>query len=122
VKCSILLCTRTSGCQRSFIVSDILDSDHLTVVFHLLDHIRTRNVSDPVDKFTDSERFQSLISELILPRIQINSREETDNAAREFTASVVYAYTLSTLSDLNEDLRGLENLLKHKRKLRKLGK
>jgi hypothetical protein len=34
-------------------VSDILDSDHLPVIFHLLDHIRTRNLSDPVDNFTD---------------------------------------------------------------------
>jgi endonuclease/exonuclease/phosphatase (EEP) superfamily protein YafD len=39
------------------IVSDILDSDHLPIIFHLLDHIRRRNVSDPVDKFTDWERF-----------------------------------------------------------------
>jgi hypothetical protein len=39
------------------IVSDILDSDHLTVIFHLMDHVRTRNFSNPVDKFTVSERF-----------------------------------------------------------------
>jgi hypothetical protein len=44
-------------------VSDILDSDHVTIVFHLLDHIRTRNLWDPVDKFTDWEQFQSLASE-----------------------------------------------------------
>jgi hypothetical protein len=54
-------------------VSDILDSDHLAAVFHLLDHVRPRNISNPVDKFTDWERFQSLASELISPRIQINS-------------------------------------------------
>jgi hypothetical protein len=28
--------------------------------------------SDPVEKFTDWEQFQSLASEIILPRIQIN--------------------------------------------------
>jgi hypothetical protein len=55
------------------IFSDILDSDHLPVVFQLLDHVRTRNLSDPIDKFTDWEWFQSLASELILLRIQINS-------------------------------------------------
>jgi hypothetical protein len=44
------------------IVSDILDSDHLPIIFHLLDHVRTRNLSDPVDKLTDLEWFQSLIS------------------------------------------------------------
>jgi hypothetical protein len=35
------------------IVSYILDSDHVPVVFHLLDHTRTRKVSDLVDKYTD---------------------------------------------------------------------
>jgi hypothetical protein len=54
------------------IVSDILDSDHLPVVFHLLDHIITRNLLDLVDKFTDWEHFQSLVSELISPIIQMN--------------------------------------------------
>jgi hypothetical protein len=35
------------------IVSDILDSDHILIVFHLLDHVRTRKFFNPVDKFTD---------------------------------------------------------------------
>jgi hypothetical protein len=39
------------------IVSNILDSDHIQIFFYFLDHIRTRNLSDPVDKFTDCERF-----------------------------------------------------------------
>jgi hypothetical protein len=34
------------------IVSDILDSAHLPVVFHVMDHVRARNLSDPLDKFT----------------------------------------------------------------------
>jgi hypothetical protein len=34
-------------------VSDILDSDHLPIIFHLLDHIRTWNLLDLVDKYTD---------------------------------------------------------------------
>jgi hypothetical protein len=55
------------------IVCDILDSEQLPVVFYLLDNIRTRNLSDPVDKFTDWEWFQSLASELFSPRIQTNS-------------------------------------------------
>jgi hypothetical protein len=54
------------------IVSDILDSDHLPIVFHLLDRIRNRNISDPVNKFTDWERFQSLAYELISPK-KLNS-------------------------------------------------
>jgi hypothetical protein len=34
------------------IVSDILDLDHLPVVFHILDLIRIRNLSDLIDKLT----------------------------------------------------------------------
>jgi endonuclease/exonuclease/phosphatase family metal-dependent hydrolase len=52
------------------IASDILDSDHLPIVFHLLDHARTMNLSDTVDNFTDWERFQSLAAELISPRMR----------------------------------------------------
>jgi hypothetical protein len=84
----------------------------------LLYHVRTRNLSDPADKFTDWERFHSLASELISPRIQINLWVEADKAARDFTASIALAYRLSTrkimISDLNKNLPGLESLLKHK--------
>jgi hypothetical protein len=54
------------------IVSDILDSDHLTIVFNCLDYIETTNLSVPTYKFTDWERVQSLAPELTSPRIQIN--------------------------------------------------
>jgi hypothetical protein len=70
------------------IVSDILDSDHLPIIFHILDHVRTHNLSVPAEKFTDWERFQSLASNLISPSIQINSGVEADKAACAFTASV----------------------------------
>jgi hypothetical protein len=33
------------------IVCDILDSNRLPIVFHLLDHIRTRILSDPIDRW-----------------------------------------------------------------------
>jgi hypothetical protein len=103
------------------IVSDDLDSYHLPVIFHLLvySYIRTRNLSDPVNKFTDWERFQSLAFELISPRIQMNS-EEAKKVACDLTASTASAYRLLTskitLSDLNKDIHGLENL----QRLRKL--
>jgi hypothetical protein len=32
------------------IVSDILDSDHLPIVFHILDHFRTTKISQPTEK------------------------------------------------------------------------
>jgi hypothetical protein len=106
------------------IVSDILDSDHLSIIFHILDHVRTKNVSAPAEKFTDWERFQSLASNLISSRIEINSGAETDKAARVFTASIVSAYKLSTskitLSELNSDLPGLDRLLMYKKRMRKL--
>jgi hypothetical protein len=53
------------------IVSDILDSDHLPIIFHILDHVKIRNLSDHIEKFTDLERFESLASELISPKIEI---------------------------------------------------
>jgi hypothetical protein len=97
----------------SEIVSEMLGSDHIQIILHFLDHVRTRNRSDPADKFTDREQFQRLTSELSSPRIQINSREEADKVVRDFTASVALAYRLSTskikLLDLNKDLPGLES-------------
>jgi hypothetical protein len=106
------------------IVSDILDSDHLPIIFHILDHVRTKNFSAPLDKFTDWEQFQSLASNLISPRIEINSGAEADKAASAFTASIASAYRLSTskftLSELNNYLPGLDRLLKYKKRMRKL--
>jgi hypothetical protein len=69
------------------IVSDILDSDHLLIIFHILDHVRTKNVLTPFEKFTDLERFQSLASNLISPRIEIHSGAEADKAARLYSLS-----------------------------------
>jgi hypothetical protein len=105
------------------IVSDILDSDHLPIKFHTLDHVKIRNLSEPIEKFTDWNQFQNLAWELISPRIEINSGLEDDKAAHDFTASIASAYGLATskvtLSDINNEIRGLDRLLNHKRKLRK---
>jgi hypothetical protein len=100
-----------------------LDSDHLPIVFHILGHVKNRNLSEPIEEFTD-ERFQSLASELISPKIEINSVVEANKAARDFTASIASSYRLSTskiaLFDIDNDLPGLDRLLKHKQRLRKL--
>jgi hypothetical protein len=48
------------------VVSDILDSDHLPVVFHILDHVKTKNLLEPVEKFTDWKWLQSLTSDLTI--------------------------------------------------------
>jgi hypothetical protein len=47
------------------IVSDTLNSDHLPIVIHILDHVKIRNLSESTEKFTDWDRFQSLDPELI---------------------------------------------------------
>jgi hypothetical protein len=100
--------------QKQQSVSDILESDHLPIVFHILDHVKIRNISEPIEKFTDWDRFQSLTSELISPQVKINLGVDTDNATRDFTASVTSAYRLSTskitLLDINNDLPGLDRL------------
>jgi hypothetical protein len=92
--------------------------------FYILDHVKIRNISEPIEKFTDWNRFQSLASELITSKIEINSEVEDDKAARDFTHTIASAYRLSTskvtLSDINNDHPGLNHLLTHKERLRKL--
>jgi hypothetical protein len=106
------------------IVSDILDSVHLPILFHILDHVKVRNLSEPVEKFTAWERFQILASELMSLKIEIKSGVEADKRERNITASIASAYRLSTskitLLDHINDLPGLDRLLKHKQRLRKL--
>jgi hypothetical protein len=53
-------------------VLDIVDSDHLPIVFCILDHVKARGIFDPVKKFRDWERFKSHASALVSPRIEIN--------------------------------------------------
>jgi hypothetical protein len=47
------------------IVSDILNSNHLPVVFHILDHVTTKKLLEPFEIITDWKRFQNLASNLI---------------------------------------------------------
>jgi hypothetical protein len=100
------------------IFSDILDSDHLPILTHILNHVRTKQISEPLEKVTYWERFQSLASNLISPRVKINSGVEADKAGRAFTASIASTYRLSTrmitLSELNNDLPGIDRLLRYK--------
>jgi hypothetical protein len=107
-------------------VSDILDSDHLSIVLHLLDRIRIRNLSDSVDKIHRFGALSKPFSELILTRILINLGEEIDEADRYFIATITSAYRLSTskitLWDFHKDPSGLESPLKHKLSLRKMWK
>jgi hypothetical protein len=60
----------------------------------------------------------------VSPNIQICPSNEADKAAHDFAASVALAYRLSTRKTMKLDekyeMAGLDYLLKHKRKLRKL--
>jgi hypothetical protein len=110
-----LVSSPPSGESIKKLASDTVASP---IVFHILDHVKIRNLSEPIEKFTDWDRFQSLASELISPQIKVKSGVEADKAARDFRASVTSAYRLSkcevTLSDINNDLPGLDCLLKQK--------
>jgi hypothetical protein len=82
-----------------------------------LDHVKASKILDPVGKFTDWERFQSLTSALVSPRVEINSCIEVDKAARDFAVSIASAFKLSNKTT---GPSGLERLLEHKKRLRKL--
>jgi hypothetical protein len=88
------------------IVSDILYSDHIPIIFHILDHFKINNLSEPIEKFTDLDRFQNFASDLISPKVKIKSGVEADKAACDFSASNASAYRLTTsnitLSDIND--------------------
>jgi hypothetical protein len=106
------------------IVCDIVDSYHPKIVLHVLDHIRAMEVWNRAEKFTDSEWFQSLTSELISPRIQINCSEEAGIRQLTITQPVSPWHRLmtskATLSSLNNYLPDLHRLLRHKQGLRNL--
>jgi hypothetical protein len=63
------------------IVFDILDTDHLPIIFHIVDHVKFRNLPEP-GKIHRLDRFQSLATELISPGIGINSEVEADKGTR----------------------------------------
>jgi len=105
-------------------VSGILDSDHLLILFHILDHVSARDISAPVEIHIDWEWFRSLASDLISSVIQINTAAKAERAACNFAASIASAYTLSTrkitLSELNSKLPEQDHLLQLKQRLRNL--
>jgi hypothetical protein len=78
------------------IVSAILYPDHLPIIFHILDRVKIKNLSERTEKFTGWDWFQSLASELISPRIEINWGIEADKATRDVTGSIASAYRLAT--------------------------
>jgi hypothetical protein len=104
-------------------VSGILDLDHLPVLFHILDHVSSREILAPDEIHTDREGFEAKF-DLISCRIQIDTSDEAERAACNFAYPTDLAYGLSThkitLSELNKELQELDCLLQLKRRLRKL--
>jgi hypothetical protein len=105
-------------------VLEILESDHLPILFHMMDHVSTMEISAPDEIHTDWERFKSLASDLISPKTQIHTSEDAEVTARNFAASIASTYRLSTnkitFSELNEELPELDHLLQLNYRLRTL--
>jgi hypothetical protein len=102
---------------------DIMNSDHLPIMFCILDHIKAGEMLDSAQKFTDWERFQSLASALVSTRVEINSCIEANKAGRDFAASIASAYRPSTKTiTISNRNRGPSSprLLKQKQRHRKL--
>jgi len=77
-------------------VSDILDSNHMQILFHILDNVSTGDISAPVEIHIDWQRFRSLTSDFVSPRIQIHTVNDPKRVACDFAASIASAYSLST--------------------------
>jgi hypothetical protein len=93
-------------------------------MFSILDPV-TRQALDPIEKLIDWEMFQSLVSELISPDIQIQSSNEADKTARVFAVSRASAYRIpsrkeSIILGRKYEIPGLDYLLKYEGKVRKL--
>jgi hypothetical protein len=59
-KCAILDTVVHQNIRLSNVTdSDILGSGHLPLMFHILDHVKSRNLSERVEEFISWERFQS---------------------------------------------------------------
>jgi hypothetical protein len=104
---------------------NILYSDHLQINFYILDPVRTKEASDPVEKLRGWKLFQSLASEIILSNIQIHSSNKAHKAPRYFADYIASAYRISTRKTtiLNRiyEIPDLNRLLKPTRKIGKLG-
>jgi hypothetical protein len=101
-----------------------MDSDTLLILFHILDHVSTTDISAPIKIHRHWERFQNPASDQISPRIPIHTLVDAEETVRKFAASVPSAYRLSsnkiTLLYLNEELPELDHFLQLKHRLRKL--
>jgi hypothetical protein len=100
-------------------VLHVMDSDHQPIIFYIFVHTKSTKSLYQVEKITDWERFQSVASALVSPRVNIYSFIKADKADGVFAESIALAYRLSTeittISDSNRRPYSLERLLKHSR-------
>jgi hypothetical protein len=100
-----------------------LNSDHLPILFHVLDHVSARNYSASLEIHTDWEQFRTY--GLISPTIKIDVADDAEKADCNSAASIASAYRLTTgkitLSELNNELPAIDRLLQLKQRLRNLG-
>jgi hypothetical protein len=61
-------------------VSDVLDSDHLPVIFNILDYVSARDPLAWVGARTDWDLFRSPASDLIQPQLQIELLKKLENS------------------------------------------
>lgn len=78
----------------------------------MLDHVTFSYIRNRQESLRDWERFQGLVSDLLLRRIQVNSKEgenqvKEDTSYKPMTRKVV-------LPELRNSLPGLDCLLRHK--------
>jgi hypothetical protein len=101
------------------IVSDIPDSDHLPKYSTSWIILELQNSWKDSKIVIDWGWLQSIATDIVSPRIEINLGIESDKAVCNFTASVALVYQLSTtkliLLELNNDLPDLDHLLSTKR-------
>lgn len=107
------------------IVSEVLDYDHLSLVFHLLHQSASWKISAPYDKFTDWKRFLGLASEVIEPRFKIRVTCGKKPIKQTATLLLLYfwhsGYRTAKLRSWNLVAIYLAwKMLAHKRSLRKL--
>jgi hypothetical protein len=80
----------------------------------MLDHVKCSYIRSRVESLRDWERFQGLVSDLLLVRIQVNSREGESQAKEDTSYRPVTRKF--TLPELHNRLPGLDCLLRHKQR------
>jgi hypothetical protein len=100
------------------IVTGILDSDHLPIMFNIVDPARMSEALNPVEKLRAWKSFKASSPNSLSSNIQIHNSDKVNKAAFDFAASIVSVYMLSTrksiISELKYEIPGLDRLRKHK--------